>query len=321
MIEALIAGKPAKAITLPLSGPGSKTLLFGTEELGYFGRVTQDELFTGQEVNDLAGMTVGVVGPVKFDWMKFVLKGKIIFIASQPLRINVSWVAIYEAGCVYGVNGVGPYPSANPTNQFKWKMKPEGNKKWFLKIRSIKGSDIDPYPETGDYTSGSEYNQLIGRMITGSHSNAGVWESNPPADIGADRPYFTQETRADYHQNTLARGSDLFSAMYISSATKTSVIAKYGYRAVFELFDGSTLVAEPSDVNGRLVDGVDAPRTFTGVSTSDTVKRPQLVSGTLIPDINPPNVFTSVISDPILKPSAVNSSVDFKPSILSFTNV
>lgn len=323
MIEALIAGKAVETITLPLSGPGNKTLLFGTTDLGYFGRVSQDELFTSKELLDFTGITTGTVGPINFQWMKFIRAGKVIYISTALLRTAISWNILYELGLIYGTNDNGLYPTATPTNQLKWKVKEDKGKKWFLKARTIKGTNTDPYASASDNVLDSEWDQLMGRVMVGSHANAGVWEKNALNDVAAVLFTLAQETWVLPNNTTayVTRGGNYNGPMYVGQVSKPSTLANYGYRPVFELFDGSTLTAEPAEVIGKLTEGINAPKTFTAVNGDAPAKRPRVISGTLTPAITPPNKFTATMTNPVFKTTLSGFSVDFKLTALSFTVV
>lgn len=321
MIEALLIGGAAPLATLPWSGPGPKTLKFGTEDLGYFGKLSQDELFSVKETNDLAGITVGTATPYTPEWMKFILKGKVIYMGTRLFRLSVSWTQIYEAGCVYGTNDNGLYPTAKPTNQLKWKRKEEGNKSWFLKLRIMQGMNNDPFTDATGDSSSSEWDLLVSRVVTGTHPNAGIWEKTDPGGIDTDYYTWTQETAAARLNNALTRGGSRTAAMLKQEGGKTYVAGTHGWRPVFELFDGSSLTIEPAEVVGRLTDGIDAPRSLSATNAGTPAKKPQVVSGAIIPDINPPPTFTAAPANPVIVPRGINGKVDFKPTALSFTTV
>jgi len=164
MIESLLS-TGSKAIYIGDSGPGPKTLIGGTETLGYFGDVTDTQLFGISQVAGAAGMYQGTDNSELVQgtnhWLKFIWNGKIIYIAKRPFRSNVSWADLYAAGLVYGTRDNGKYPLATPKHQYIQMPKNEGEKVWVLKPRLPTGYDSDP--QAGAATYLGEWSQLLGR--------------------------------------------------------------------------------------------------------------------------------------------------------------
>ena len=89
-----------------LSGsPGSKFLIAGTMEEGFFGEVPASELITGDALASECGISQGTSQHSTAGWLKFAYKGEIQFVAKKPIRYSISWDAINTANCVYGDNG------------------------------------------------------------------------------------------------------------------------------------------------------------------------------------------------------------------------
>mgnify|MGYP005982914183 CR=1 FL=1 len=95
----------------PWSGPGSKKLMRGTSDLGYFGTVSTTELYTDESLGAIVGVNpqFGIFNtvPDKQVWYKFIYRGRIIYLARYATLRNVSYQDIYNAGAVYGVRGPG----------------------------------------------------------------------------------------------------------------------------------------------------------------------------------------------------------------------
>jgi hypothetical protein len=167
MNEALLS-TGGKTIYINNSGPGPKALIGGDETLGYFGEVTDTQLFGISQVagaaglyqgDDNSGLTQGAN-----HWLKFIWNGKIIYIAKRPFRTNISWADLYAAGLVYGTRDNGKYPLATPKHQFIQMPKYEGEKLWVLKPRLVKGYDVDPVTNSGSTNiHAGEWSQLLGR--------------------------------------------------------------------------------------------------------------------------------------------------------------
>lgn len=149
------------------SGPGPKALVAGNETLGYFGEVTDTQLFGISQIAGAAGLYQGnnnaALTPGSNHWLKFIWNGKIIYIAKQPFRDNISWADLYAVGLVYGTRDNGKYPLATPKHQFIQMPKNEGPKTWVLKPRLIKNAQADPM--VGGDVAGylGEWSQLLGR--------------------------------------------------------------------------------------------------------------------------------------------------------------
>lgn len=166
MIEQLLSmGNPI--IYIGNSGPGPKALVGGNETLGYFGEVTDTQLFGISQVAGASGLYQGTdhpdLAPGANHWLKFIWNGKIIYIAKRPFRSNVSWADLYAAGLVYGTRDAGKYPLATPKHQFIQMPKYEGEKLWVLKPRLIRGYDTDPVAPANVGTYTGEWSQLLGR--------------------------------------------------------------------------------------------------------------------------------------------------------------
>lgn len=167
MNEALLS-TGGKTIYVDNSGPGPKALVAGDTTMGYFGEVTDSQLFSISQVaaagslfqgNDNSGLTVG-----SNHWLKFIWNGKIIYIAKRPFRDNISWADLYAAGLVYGTRDNGKYPLATPKHQYIQMPKNEGPKTWVLKPRLVKGYDVDPITNSGGSNIyAGEWSQLLGR--------------------------------------------------------------------------------------------------------------------------------------------------------------
>jgi hypothetical protein len=107
-----VALTPNKVLAyMPYTGPGPQALLRGDWNFGYFGKMPMSDLFSTQECKNFVGTIVaGNTENTAADlgWLKFVYKGKILFIASQALYSNINWELLYRAGVIYG-----NFPSAD----------------------------------------------------------------------------------------------------------------------------------------------------------------------------------------------------------------
>ena len=89
-------------------GAGSSTLLYGDDNMGYFGQVLAADFLTNLDILSVAVTTTGLPSTlVQAPWHKFVRKGKILYMPSASFG-QVTYNALYAAGLVYGVKGQKP---------------------------------------------------------------------------------------------------------------------------------------------------------------------------------------------------------------------
>jgi hypothetical protein len=170
-------------------GPGPQTLIAGDMTAGFFGEVSADELFRGDELALMVGVTEGVAISSGVSWLKFAHNNKIKYYPMGNFRHTVSWDHLYSRGIVYGTDDTGVAPRGTATNQLTTVEK-DGSK--FI-VRLPTGANADPYAESDplfftddmhqmDIGGGSEWNELIYRVC---------------ADVPSDP--LTDGTRADRH--------------------------------------------------------------------------------------------------------------------------
>lgn len=241
----------SNAIYIANSGPGPKTLLAGDANLGYFGEVTDLQLFTPAQVAGQAGLFLGTDNPTAVSaangnmWLKFIRNSVVIFIAKMPFRSNISWADLYAAGLVYGTRDSGKYPLATPKHQFIQMPKYEGPKLWVLKPRLITGYPADP--STGGTVLTGEWNQLYGRAINDlnggvgapkfanlAYAATGLSPSSGPDTI-------VQESLTSNTNNCFVRGDGAGSAILAAARTilktdkSSGTLAAHGWRPLLEL--------------------------------------------------------------------------------------
>lgn len=174
-------------VVIENSGPGSKTLTAGgTAQLGYFGTVESKLVFPQQTLAAMFPITEGTEVNAAPDWLKFANGGQVLFVAKSPLRKNVSWQTLYQAGLVYGVDGPGlsPLPVGSPVNQLRI-VKSGGFK---YRLRLLQGADTNP--SAGTYNAGdplgfrnSEYSRLYLRCSV-SDPTSTFWERFSDVELG-----------------------------------------------------------------------------------------------------------------------------------------
>ncbi|QXO09870.1 hypothetical protein pEaSNUABM38_00148 [Erwinia phage pEa_SNUABM_38] len=104
-------------------GVGPSTLLYGDDNLGYFGQVLPSDFVTNLDV--VAAAVPGQNLPstlIQTPWYKFVRKGRVIYVPSASFG-QVTYNQLYAAGLVYGVNSNGPAEAnlggLTPVNQYR----------------------------------------------------------------------------------------------------------------------------------------------------------------------------------------------------------
>lgn len=251
MLEILLYSKGSNDSFFPNSGPGNKQLLAGDKTLGYFGEVSDSELFTPAGVirgmNFNVGTDVAQSGNI---WLKFIRNEVVLFIAKKPFKTGVAWNDIYAAGLVYGTRDNGLYPTSGaPAYQFRQLTKIEGSKTWTLKPRLMTGWSGDPAVQNSlesDYIN-SEWHQLLGRVTTLSNGSiVEKWDDFTAADLGANSD-LTSWVKETYSVNILYAvkkgGTSVLTANAFSIKT-----TGYGWRPVLELIPSDT-VKDPVNIS------------------------------------------------------------------------
>lgn len=164
MLELLMTGKVDK---YPDSGPGPKNLKFGDTDAGYFGVVSQSELFTAAEI--ISAITLSVIqrADANMVWCKFYWKNKVVYFPSQFLFNDNTWNAFATKNIVYSNAATRTISKTFSGVQRKFK------------IRMPAGSTVDPALLT--VSPSAEFFALYAKVFARSVINAGwatgVWDS------------------------------------------------------------------------------------------------------------------------------------------------
>lgn len=169
MLEMMLMSNRKPKIQYPNSGPGPKTLLFGDEQLGYFGELTSASFLTVPELQRQLNFYSGVPSNVNMVWVKVFSEGTVLYIPKQPVATDISWETLYGAGLVFGVDGPGLPPDSTPVtpavNQLM--LVAAGGRQ--LKVRLFKNSlteNNQVVTWTDPDTQLSEWPKLSAAMIT-----------------------------------------------------------------------------------------------------------------------------------------------------------
>lgn len=125
----------------PDSGPGNKYLLAGDSTNGYFGHVSQQELFTFTELNNLIRPDV-TPSKIMFEWLKFFRNGKVVYLPTTG-TLTATWTALYQAGAIFGTGDAGPVPDGiEPVDQALVVTKTENDKTRYYRVSVPVNSDV-----------------------------------------------------------------------------------------------------------------------------------------------------------------------------------
>lgn len=240
-------------------GPGPQTLIAGDMTAGFFGEVSADELFRGDELALMVGVTEGVAQNHAAGWLKFAHNGKIKYIAKQAFRHSVTWDHLYSRGIVYGTDDNGVAPRGTATNQFTTVNK-DGSQ---FVVRLMTCASADPFPESDplygtadmyqmDIGAGSEWNELMYRVhsaipsdpltdgFNASHGGPQVgdnWAAYGNADlniaVGDGRYTLGQEYSDVASTGRVLRG--VYDLAHFTRATSSAAGSSSGWRPVLEL--------------------------------------------------------------------------------------
>lgn len=163
--------------------PGSKTIIKGDKDAGFygfvqpseFGKIDDDDDFNGSNLAKAVGISQGSSQFKNTPWLKFSWRGKVLFTPLKAIRRSISWDKIYEAGAVYGTGSDTSdgeewmldhdeaYDKDDDRVKQDSKVEVDGLE---YKVRLFKGAGDDPtdsYEDNDRGASGSdnEWNHLI----------------------------------------------------------------------------------------------------------------------------------------------------------------
>ena len=90
--------------------PGRNFLVAGDPSAGFFGFVSATDFITGADLSTALGISAGTLINSDTPWIKYIWEGKVCFTPLKPIRHNIPWNAIYNAGAVYGSGDEGTLP-------------------------------------------------------------------------------------------------------------------------------------------------------------------------------------------------------------------
>lgn len=256
--------KRAPVGVFPESGPGTKTMLFGSLEAGYFGTVPESVLFNkiafynainDGETPDIAGATISPESAGFY--FKFAYKNRFIFVPATPLMDTVSWLSIYNKSALYSPkqqNHLLPAGVAKVDQSQRMLTVKEGSKLWQLKPRLASAATDDPSAQVS-YTAankGGEWYDLFRHTTKIGPSSTGAWD---------DKPHLGQQEHYEWLTNTFDAAGLASAFAYIPKSQVGTNIDKSNnasrrWRPVFEVVNDLNLLQGVkfggSAVSGRL---------------------------------------------------------------------
>lgn len=251
---AQVADKAVRSIKPRVMGHGPVELIGGDMQAGYFGEVSSEELFRGDDLALELGVDEGILQNEDAGWLKFARHGQIIYIAKRSFMHSVSWGHLYARGVVYGTDDNGRYPRDTPTNQYT-SVEKEG---FEYVVGLMTGAASDPvdtslrgetYSSTLGLGAGSEWNELIYRVhqdvpvAPNDLANDGGaqfgenWAEFTDADLnitGNGRYKWCQEAASDATSSRVGRGVDRLSHVGRDAASSALTVRGWCPRLVLK---------------------------------------------------------------------------------------
>jgi hypothetical protein len=234
--------------TFPQSGPGTKVMLFGSLEAGYFGIVPESELFNKvafyNAINDGSEANVGDLAPESPGfYFKFAYKNRFLFVPATPLIDNISWLAIYNKSGLYGPtqkihnvpDGTGTVDQSQRIINVK-----EQSKLWQLKPKLAAASQLDPATSVNytDVNRGGEWYDLFRHTTKLGPSSTGAWD---------DKTQLGEQNHYEWVMNTFTdpKGPSSFGfvpRLQTAIETAKNTGAARRWRPVFEVVNDLNLI-------------------------------------------------------------------------------
>ena len=209
------------------TGPGPQELIDYDPDtkLGYFGSFPETDFVTINKITNDSGLIVGLSNSTAITWMKFYYNKRILFISQKPIKYNLSYEDLLNAGLLDN----GQYLVFND-NVFKYTL-----------LSGLKVNPVEGFTNgiNNNLTDGSEYSDILYSVSSKNYSQTKVkFESFTDAQLGIGTSISGSENWCldEYFNNrneAISRGySDLG---YVSHSDKTTTNNTKGYRIVLEL--------------------------------------------------------------------------------------
>ncbi|ANZ50342.1 putative virion structural protein [Erwinia phage vB_EamM_Phobos] len=248
----------------PDSGPGSKVLLVGSLNEGYFGIVQEAELFNPlfihSKLNEGQATPIGTPTsqPANRYWYKFVRDSKILYLANYN-HMNVRWQDLYSRGAAYETDQPTDkqFPAdGNIVAQRFAIKKAETGRDWYLspcmpRLSTVFPWDYEAANQTPDPTG--DVARLFAKIVASTGFATGEWDSQ---SIDAGGFWFSTTSEKD---PTKAFGSNMVG---INQNVYDKATYNGGWRPMLELIDLDAAAVPLEDFMG-VPDGVLRKPLFT----------------------------------------------------------
>ncbi|QVW55325.1 hypothetical protein pEaSNUABM29_00285 [Erwinia phage pEa_SNUABM_29] len=259
--------------TYPESGPGSKVLLIGDLNEGYFGLVSEAELFSPSQVLDSLNRNqdtpAGALSNYATDryWYKFARDGKILYLANY-VHITIKWQELYVRGAVYETDQ--PVDQQFPTDNVVVAQRPvikktENGRDWYLspampRLSSESKWDYVAINQTPDSTG--DVARLFAKIVATGGYATGEWDGQTIVTGGF---WFSTTSSNDPTKSFGSSMTGINQGMY-DKATYTG-----GYRPMLELADLDKIAIPLEEFIGEPAGALRKPRFSINPDTGDVL--------------------------------------------------
>ncbi|AFQ96614.1 virion structural protein [Erwinia phage phiEaH2] len=250
----------------PDSGPGSKVMLMGDLNEGYFGMVTQQELAKGVDVYAAfaEGKSLGTAGGVDtadMFWLKFALDGKICYFPSRNIGANITWNTLANNGAA---RGDAKYPITFEAG--------DGSTVFAqLRLPNISTTEV-VNPSRGDPTSDPV--RLFNKVHKQTYGT-GVWDELTTINM-AEVFWWLNRYAAS------SGNSAVISQFNIASVNANAIVNTHNWRPMLVLVDGELVLVPLRNVQGERYSVLSAPGlTYDRTPDPKQLTRVRDVNGTL----------------------------------------
>lgn len=288
------------------SGPGPKYLRAGDQMAGFFGKVEERELFSKSEL--IQQLFQGLASPTLVDgaagYYKFFYQGSVIYIPISSVGYNISWNALYNAGVVYGEEGVGRYPTNTPVSQSKILIKDTTEGRFYLRPRLPTISVQDPVDISAPFNIAGSELELMNRCY-----DTGIW--GPSNEVTWSRVFLARNTRLGSLGYCWAA---YMSAASIISTDKAGSSTSLHWWPVLELVDTSQVTLGLEEFHGK-VENTLQPVPFT--SNNELLLTPVVLGLPRTVDFQP--ITFETIQTEQLHPIefGLPKTIDFRPIVVT----
>lgn len=261
--------------TFPNSGPGTKVMLYGSMDAGWFGIVPEAEMFNKlafyNAINEDNSPAIGTpTASLGIFYYKFAYKGRFIFVPNVALVSNLSWSDVYKMGAAYSPTETNMFPPAavEAVPQTRMIEVVDGAKTWQFSPRFQSASQNDPVDVVTAVapTHGGEIWDLYRHTTTKGAHQTGLWANIDDLGVATALDHVIQTLITN---NAIAHAVSA-NAVYVGSGDKTTYKTPL-YRPVLELVNDLNILRgtkfKGTEVLGRI------PSVIVNISVPDETER------------------------------------------------